>query len=286
MSFRKIIVPLNGTSQDELALRLAFMAGTPFKAHIVALYRNPHLAKEPSYFRLLTTDIGAEIVKEVTEGAKAREKLSARLNAIAMAFGATVSDGSRRMDFLTYSCCEVGGPLTDAILESARLADMVVFGPADANENLEMMEALSETLVKSRRPVLLAPQNLPQTFARRIVVGWDGSFSAAHALTAAIPYLSLASVVDITDVRRPSDQPADILAIKTYLSLHGVSCTLHEVDGVYGDVSELLFEAARNQMADLLIVGGFAHSRLRQSILGGVTNHILSRAAIPVFLVH
>ena len=107
MSFRKIVVPLNGTSQDDLALRLAFMAGTPFKAHIVALYRNPHLAEELSYFRLLATDIGAEIVTEITEGAKAWEKLSARLKAIATAFGATLSDGSRRMECLTYSCCEV-----------------------------------------------------------------------------------------------------------------------------------------------------------------------------------
>jgi nucleotide-binding universal stress UspA family protein len=286
MSFMKIVVPVNGTSQDDVALSLAFMAGAPFKAHVVALFRHPYLAKEPSYITFLTTDVGAQIVQEISEGATASQNARARLDAVSTKFRAQGSDGSRQMDFLTFSYCEVGGQLTDAILDSARLADMVVFGSMGGNHNLELVEAFSETLAKSKRPVLLAPHDSPKTFAQRIVVGWDGCHSAAHALTTAIPFLARARNVDIIEIRRLFDQPARTNEVKTYLGLHGVSCVSRVIDADQRDVGELLLDAAEHGAADLLVMGGYGHSRLRESVLGGVTRHVVSHAKIPIFLVH
>lgn len=287
MSFMKIIVPVTGTPQDNVALNVGFMAGEPFKAHVVALYRGPDLADEPSYFTFLTTDVAAQIRQSLSEvGDKASRNARATLAVVSASFNAKVSDGTRKMDFLTFSYQEVGGRLTDAVQDSARLADMTVLGPLTATDNSELREVFFETLVKSKRPIVLAPHDLPKTFAQRIAVGWDGGQTAAHALTTAIPYLTRAKHVDIINIRRLSDQPAYTDAVTTYLALHGVSCVSHVIDAGQRDIGGLLLDAAEDKKADLLVMGGYSHSRLRESILGGVTRHIVSNAKIPIFLVH
>src|SRR5262249_40706059 len=126
----------------------------------------------------------------------------------------------------------------------------------------------------------------PKTFARRIAVGWDGKTAAAQAVAAAMPYLARADSVEILSVQRPPLKPEATEALREYLALHGVRSTERLIDPGHKRIGEVLLEGAGQSHADLLVVGGYGRGRLRESLIGGVTRHVIAHASLSVFMVH
>ena len=119
-----------------------------------------------------------------------------------------------------------------------------------------------------------------------IAVAWDGGIASAHALTAAMPYLKCAKAVEFLMVQRPGTDPVDSSEPREYLMLNGLSSTERAIDAAQRPIGESLLEGASAGNADLLVLGGYGHSRLRQLFSGGVTKHVVSYADMPLFLVH
>jgi len=118
----------------------------------------------------------------------------------------------------------------------------------------------------------------------RIVLAWDGSVQAARAVGAALPFLRLAQQVTVTTAGE-ADRRVPAEALLAYLARHEVRAQSESFASAAG-VGKGLVEQAARLRADLLVMGAYGHSRLRELVLGGVTRQVLVDAALPVFMVH
>jgi len=177
----------------------------------------------------------------------------------------------------------------DLLVQAARTRDICLLslGPqVEADQS-----AVEAVLFGSGRPVLVFPEAaLPAetTGLNRIVVAWDGSRAAARALADAIPLLSEAREVKILTVtgEKPSASAPAASDAPRYLATHGIRAELETVEAGDQKIGAVLEGYMTSQGADLLVMGGFAHSRARDFILGGATKSILWNPAFPVFLSH
>ncbi len=181
--------------------------------------------------------------------------------------------------------------LSEKISFHARHVDMTFLEqPSPDRTNRSLMATLMEgALFNSGRPVYIMPyigrRELPR---RKAVIAWDGSYKSARAVNDAIPLLqdrgeTVVLVVD-ADKRRKShgDHPgADIAA---HLERHGVKASVVRQNSAGLDVATVILNFISDAGADLLIMGAYGHSRLRERTFGGVTRTILDQMTVPVLM--
>jgi nucleotide-binding universal stress UspA family protein len=181
------------------------------------------------------------------------------------------------------SFAAIAGREEDLVAQQARLADLTVVPHAQASD-LPSSEALNAVLFDSGRPVLVAPPATPGPIGRRICLAWNGTAESASAITAALPWLARADAVRILaadEYQRRGPASPDLAA---YLALHDITAEIATFRPVDKDVGAGLLQAAAAFDADLLAMGAYSHSRLRQLLLGGVTRHVLEHATLPVLM--
>ncbi|ATD60509.1 MAG: universal stress protein [Janthinobacterium svalbardensis] len=183
----------------------------------------------------------------------------------------------------------------------ARYADLVVISQYNAKDKSPsvMRDFPAYVLLHSGRPVLIVPYApplpllAPPAAARNVLISWNASKEASRAVSAALPLLQRAGQVHVAifdaqvHAAEHGEQPGAELT--HYLARHGVEARLHLLDGGgvrRGDIGEALLSQAADLSADLLVMGAYGHSRLRETILGGVTRTILQSMTIPVLMAH
>ncbi|OEZ83654.1 universal stress protein family protein [Janthinobacterium sp. HH107] len=183
----------------------------------------------------------------------------------------------------------------------ARYADLVVISQYNAKDKSPsvMRDFPAYVLLHSGRPVLIVPYApplpllAPPAAARNVLISWNASKEASRAVTAALPLLQRAGQVHVAifdaqvHAAEHGEQPGAELV--HYLARHGVEARLHLLDGGgvrRGDIGEALLSQAADLSVDLLVMGAYGHSRLRETILGGVTRTILQSMTIPVLMAH
>jgi len=286
MAIRKLLLPLTGTAAGEAALSTCLMIARLWNAHVTALH-----------VRVDSRDV-APLAGEGLSGAMIEEMMSAtekesseRAHAVRSMFDRFVaqhdvilSEARPGTDAATASFASVTGREEDLVAQQARLADLTVVPHPDAGEDVSSSDALHAVLFDSGRPVLIAPQIAPNTIGSRVCLGWNGTAESASAVYAALPWLQRADAVRILSAdgyQRRGPAAPDLAA---YLSLHGVHADIVMFQSVGNSVGAGLLAAARDFGCDLLAMGAYSHSRLRQLILGGVTRHVLEHAALPVMM--
>jgi len=287
MSFAKIVVPITGAGRDRYALATAFAAAKPFNAHVVALFVQADPREAVPYGELpLSPDIIQDLIDTAADLKKASSK-SARSTLATLASEAEIRiiGVPRRDEAVTVSYEEVTGHLPRALDRAARLCDLVVFPPIRETDDPEIQDGFIRALTKLERPVLLSAEKPPEQIGRKVAVGWDGGIACAHALMSAMPYLENAKAVEILSVQDVA-VPGTADDVAAYLALHGVSCAQRAIPRGERSVAEALLETAAEDGFDMLVAGGYGHSRLMESIFGGVTEHIVSHPKVPVFMMH
>jgi nucleotide-binding universal stress UspA family protein len=151
-------------------------------------------------------------------------------------------------------------------------------------------ELIGETaLFESGRPVLVVPYIQKTGLALgKVLVCWDGSRSAARAAGDAMPFLARADGVEVlivTGERGKSDEipGADI---GHHLARHGLKVDVKRIVAADSDVANTILSYVADSSADLIVMGGYGHSRLREFILGGVTRGILEAMTVPTLMSH
>jgi nucleotide-binding universal stress UspA family protein len=141
------------------------------------------------------------------------------------------------------------------------------------------------------RPALVIPYIGARAIPpKRAMVAWDGSREAARAVNDALPFLRLATSVTILVVdaeRRPSqlgEQPGADIA--THLARHSVKVEVRQVHGGGLATGDVILSQASDEGTDLVVMGGYGHSRFREMVLGGATRHLLDHMTCPVLLSH
>jgi len=171
-----------------------------------------------------------------------------------------------------------------------RVFDLIVLGRPGPEPQNPRMAPLEAALFESGRPVLLAPQKVPQTIGRNVLVAWNDSTEQAHTNVFALPLLRLADKVTVLTVEGGSATPASCEAATRHLRQNGVKATALIVKpgsrtGGQGS-GEITLEQAAALGCDLLVKSAYTQSRLRQLIFGGATRHILANATLPILMAH
>ncbi|QCI67071.1 universal stress protein [Phreatobacter stygius] len=173
----------------------------------------------------------------------------------------------------------------------ARLAghfDMVVIEQADPAAPAASNDLAEIVLFGSGRPVLMVPyiQRDGPAFGT-VLVAWDGSQVAARSVGDAVPLLTSAKRVQVVTVLAGRQERPEIpgFDIVSHLSRHGINVELRKLV-VAGNVANTLLSHATDVGADLLIMGGYGHSRFREFVLGGTTRTIMQTMTVPTFMAH
>ena len=180
-------------------------------------------------------------------------------------------------------------PRRDQVAAFARLFDFSVVGQAEPGRPPHLDEIAGQLLEESGRPVLVVPaiQRGSASFSR-IAVAWDGSVAAARAFGDAMPILERADRVEVITVTNPStpravQQGGERLAAR--LQAGGINAAFKRLPSEEDPANALLSYIA-DMGADMLVAGGYGHSRLREALFGGVTRTLLSSQTLPLFMSH
>ena len=285
MPIRRILLPLTGTAAGESALTTALMGARIWSAHVTALH-----------VRVDSRDV-APLAGEGLSGAMIEEMMSAtekesneRSNAVRAMFDrfvaqhqVTVAEPARG-EKATASYASVTGREEDLVAQLARLSDLTVVPHPEAGDDVSSSDALHAVLFDSGRPVLIAPQRPGAAIGRRVCVAWNGTAESAAAVQAAIPWMQRAEGVQIIWAEEYQRRGPGVAELAGYLALHGIQAEASQFRPIEKDVGRGLLDAAQRFGADLLAMGAYSHSRLRQLILGGVTRHVLEKAGLPVLM--
>lgn len=183
------------------------------------------------------------------------------------------------------------GLLSETVAQRARYCDLVVQPKPYAKDSIPEAETVIEAvLFEAKVPVLVLPDGPMTTIpGKRIVVAWNQSSEAMAAVRAAIPLLKVAELVTIMTVdpaKFGAERSDPGGAMSQMLSRHGIKAEVTVLAKTLPRFCDMLNRHARDRNADMVVMGAYGHSRLRESILGGATRGMLEQAEMPVFMAH
>lgn len=281
MSYKTLLVFLDSSEDSASRFDAACDLAAHYDAHLSAL------AMTQRVLPVLASGIGAATaVMDVGQLQEAREKA----HALALEADQRLTARSQLGDVRWIS--QDLAVLREVAALHGRQADLIIVGPSSNDTNALLRESAFEgALFSSGRPVLLLPsqwQGAPSM--DNIVVAWDASREAARALSVATPLIEKAKSVTIVVVDpEPGRQgfgenPGDDIA--TVMARHCKNVELAKIPSGGLSVAEALQAKAADVAADLIVMGGYGHSRLRESLFGGVTREMVERAPVPVLMSH
>lgn len=178
----------------------------------------------------------------------------------------------------------------EAVCRAARHANLTVIGPhpRDDDEELPGDDLLHELVLGAGRPVLLVPDPAPAgPVARRVLVAWNGTREASRALADALPLLARAEQVTILSVLAEHETGDPGLGeVTRHLLRNGITAEAKVLHAGGHDAGAALAAQVKALSADLLVMGAYGRSRLREVVLGGATRHVLRHLSIPVLMAH
>lgn len=280
MAYKTILVHLNDPRRAKRLLDAAVPLARSMGAHLVGLSVMPPFVVIPGM------DGGGASVT-VDEHRMAYIEEAKEMKAI---FNEATSDLPRPAEWRDE---DAGfGSIASMVIDAARSVDLVVASQPDpAWLNSSLREDPVRLAIEGGRPTLLVPNegktNLP---ARRALVAWNGTREAARAVFDAIPLLKDTQDVGVVWINpeKSGGQAGDLPAadICAALSRHGMKCQGIEAHALGGDAGHELLRQATAFGADILVMGCYGHSRLREFVLGGASRDVLSRMTLPVLMSH
>jgi len=296
LSIKRILVPLPDSINDAGELDIAMSAAKALGAYVEALF----ISGPPPGTRHGRID--AEIMRRsyaVGAAASAQVKWLAqerKRHAHEVRRRFNQACGVNRIPILAVdeepgalpaaSWHETEGSYINVVAQRAAAFDLIVAASAVAMESLK--DIAEQSLLQTRRPVLLAPSHQKTQFSDTAIVAWDESLECWHAVSAAIPFLKLARTVQVVSVdSNVENRHASQAKVIAYLQCHDVKATAQVVPTQSHSVGETLLAVADEHDIGLLVMGAYSHSRLREMLLGGATHHVLKKASTrPVLMAH
>jgi nucleotide-binding universal stress UspA family protein len=285
-AFKTILVPVGDAESAVQALDAALHLAEAFDAHVTALHiRTDATAAVP----LMGEGMSGAMVEEMLnvaerQAAERAEKCRQAFDVVCARHTiplATAPSPGPSAEWLDHT-----GREEEEIARRGRLHDLVVMGRPVEGADSPSPLTLNAALMESGKPILLVPPKPLASIGRRVAVAWNGSAEAGRAVACALPLLARADQVTILSMAeddRTNIAPAGELA--AFLAWHGITAPC-KVIVAGAQAGHALLAQCRVEDVDLLVMGAYTHSRLRQLILGGVTRHVLSHAELPCLMSH
>lgn len=280
MPLKNILVQLDGTKASPGRLAWAMELARAHDAHLTAL----SLVAEPYIPAAVGVSVPPEVIRQqrAMAEAEAMEQLEAAREAARQA-GVPLETRHETVPV---------DRLSDSLARQARHADLAIVGQPDPESDAGGETMMAESaFMRSGRPAILVPYvGTPARAPQRVMCAWDGSREAARAVNDSLPLLEKARQVVVL-VIDPQRHEAALGAapgtdIATHLARHGLKVEVKTAQSGGVGVGDVLLSAASDESADLLVMGGYGHSRLREMILGGTTAHLLRHMTLPVLMSH
>ncbi len=169
-----------------------------------------------------------------------------------------------------------------------RYADVVVVSQRQPHaEERRLNDLAEELMLGAGRPVIIVPYSAaPKRIGKRVLVAWDASREAARAVADAMPILELADAVDVFVANGAAGADVQGTDIAAHLAHHRLNVEVYTTETGDTPIGEALLNRVSESGADLIVMGGYGHSRMRESVFGGVTRHILEHMTVPVLMSH
>ena len=287
--FKYILVPASGAETDASVFTTALAVARLWGAHLEFLH------------------VRVDVQRTLTAMAAADASGSAGYDQIIETLEQDVASRQRKAELAFRDFCErerlpiTSDPATDPpsaewrmetgdepawLAEHGRAADLLVVGRAREGETVAM-DVLEASLMATGRPVLIAPAKAPGRVSGTVAIAWKNRPEAARAASAAQPFVEIADQVIILSVdegAESDEQPCD--RFHHALCWHNSKTSVQHLKRDSRPPVETLLAAAIAAGADMLVMGGYGHSRVREVISGGFTRSVLTDADLPIFMAH
>lgn len=278
MTIKDIVVHVDDSRNHEERVKLALDLAQRFDAHLTGVY-----VKSPAYLpAYVAAQVGPDVIEMQAKAAnEAAEQATSRFEEAAKKAGLTAE-------------IRVGeGPVDEVLSLHARYGDLCIVGQTDPDGDApaDDVDVPGHVVLYSGRPVLLVPYaGKFSNVGKRILVAWNGSREAARAVNDAMPFLQDATQVTVLSVN-PSesrDPLGDLPGadISLHFARHGVKVEAAQIIADDIQVGDMLLSRISDGGYDMVVMGAYGRSRLRELVMGGASRHILHHMTVPIFMAH
>jgi nucleotide-binding universal stress UspA family protein len=273
---KDIIVSLGADQNGKAAGDYAISVSRAFDAHLAGVA----FAHEPTVPGPIWDGVPASIVATYREESRKTADATRRLFDEAARLAGVVVESHLIATSLEGSGFTFG--------RMARCYDLSIVGQSRPDSSMLEEQIIEAALFSSGRPVLIVPY-IQQTGLKldRVMVCWDGSRNAARAIADATPILQRAGAIEVVTIEQRERRNALVGAdIAQHLARHGFKVELKPIVAKDTDVASTILSYAADSSADLIVMGGYGHSRLREFVLGGATRGMLEAMTVPTLMAH
>lgn len=292
--FKSILVQVNGTETDEVALATALQAARLFGSHIECLRVRMDTGAMIGMAAGVSMAPAGAIAETFDLLKKDDESFTAQARRTFDDFcrneGIAIMDKPSGADSVSASWSERRGDAASEIVARGRFNDLVVVSRKSKNFIGLTPSELGAIVLDCGRPIIIAGPQAPERITGKIAIAWKDTAEAARVITASTPLLSRASRVTVLSANEDGDDGLNCVECAGHIanSLRWHKCTVDVKLLIPGSrkISDTILEGAQEANAAFLIAGAYGHSRLRELVFGGFTQHLLERAPLPVLLFH
>ena len=288
MTICDILVPIRGDGKGEGVLDHALALARRFNAHLNVVHCRPRPQDMLPYGVYVPTAFRRQVTSWATGLADDEEmRLKSLFEEYCRRHDLAVVENSAAApeDRVSASWEEAIGKQAAIVAVRGRLADLVAVAQPDRDLDLGR-NTLETALLETGRLVLLCPPTAVVSIGRHVAIGWDGNAEAARAVAAAMSLLVAADQITVlsADTGTPVELgPEDL---RVYLARHDGRAEVRTFRSRATEVAEGLLATAAEIGADVLVIGAYGHSRRRELLMGGVTQHIIEQTRLPGLMIH
>jgi nucleotide-binding universal stress UspA family protein len=277
---RDIVVHIPVEQSAQPVIDCAVSIGSIFDAHIDGI-----ACVYPTFDPLMAFEASAANVAALTAATQSNmDKAASALDQFEIAARRIgISHGARCISNITYGAT----PLL--LTEISRLYDLSIVAQSDYSKSNRDALVLEALLFDSGRPILMVPYiHRGPLKLDRILICWDGGRPAARAVHDAMPFLHRAKVIDIVSVNEDSATvgEASSEALQTHLARHDLFVEVQRTTADTENIFNAILSLAADKNTDLIVMGGYGHSKFREFVLGGVTRGIFETLTVPALISH
>jgi nucleotide-binding universal stress UspA family protein len=277
MGYKTILVHSDASRGSLVRLKIALDLADRHESHVVGLHVRQGF-QAPAF-----TDAGPamdSLYRAYEDGVRSEEETARR------AFDEAVGHKGYSSEWRVAD-----GYVGQTVISQARYADLVVLGQADRDggPSAPPPDLAEEVVMAGERPVLIVPFiGVARPPGKTVLLCWNDTREAARAATAALPVLKAADkvivlIIDPPHAEVPQEPGADVAQ---WLARHGVKVTVQRDTAADTDVGGVILSRAADHDVDLIVMGIYGHSRLRERVLGGVSRTLLSSMTVPLLVAH
>ena len=275
MTFKNLLVYVDDAARCQQRVDLALSIAGDHDAHLTGI----GILAPPTPAAYSSAELSPDLLETIL--VEASERIANAENAF--------REAARRAGWQARSNWQSEkGFVADRLGLHARYADLTIIDRDDPYKGPIGSPSLQEEmLLATGRPLLVVPQSVASDhIGRRVVIAWNASREAARAVADAIPFIERAEQVRVLSINPNNIGDLPGADITTHLARHNatVEATTLKIDN--RSIGESIANAAHDWAADLIVMGAYGHSRLREFVMGGVTRHMLREAQIPLLMSH